>query len=286
VHEAGRRMKRFQDRLAFTRHRRGGREAWFTRRSTYCTFLGLHHRVRSPRKSADLTLHPVHDCHSVDPRGRLTAAAVPAAARVRRACGRVEVRENPTTAERAADKRFIGNAIQVFFMTVRARNHPGRRRSSSPAAPEGFGARGKFASLPPVLEKQRRRSSRCCDPIGRRDARDLIFWRTDSKALVSPEDRELAGVRQGRLGGPGGSPRVRGFRILAARPTMARGLQGGPRAIMNDHRRITAVPAMVSSLRWNDSVDAGQRIARAISPAATPSGPASATRSRIWSRVA
>jgi 2-methylcitrate dehydratase len=100
--------------------------------------------------------------------GRLTAADYEDAAardpRVDALRARMEVRENPQfTAEYyAADKRFIGNAIQVFFKdgtrTDRIQvdapiGHRRRRAEGYPVLVEKF-----RASLPPVFpEKQSRR---------------------------------------------------------------------------------------------------------------------------------
>ena len=100
--------------------------------------------------------------------GRLTAAdyedAIAADPRVDALRAKMEVRENPRfTAEYyAADKRFIGNAIQVFFKdgtrTERIEvdtpiGHRTRRQEGYPVLVEKF-----RASLPPVFpEKQRRR---------------------------------------------------------------------------------------------------------------------------------
>jgi 2-methylcitrate dehydratase len=99
--------------------------------------------------------------------GRLTAAdyedAVAADPRVDALRAKMEVRENPQfTAEYyAADKRFIGNAIQVYFKdgtrTERIQvdtpiGHRRRRQEGFPVLVEKF-----RASLPPVFpEKQRR----------------------------------------------------------------------------------------------------------------------------------
>jgi 2-methylcitrate dehydratase len=99
--------------------------------------------------------------------GRLTAAdyedTIAADPRVDALRAKMEVRENPQfTAEYyAADKRFIGNAIQVFFKdgtrTDRIQvdtpiGHRRRRQEGYPVLVEKF-----RASLPPVFpEKQRR----------------------------------------------------------------------------------------------------------------------------------
>jgi 2-methylcitrate dehydratase len=100
--------------------------------------------------------------------GRLTAAdyedAVALDPRVDALRARMEVRENPefTADYYAADRRFIGNAIQVFFRdgtkTDRIRvdapiGHRRRRAEGYPLLVEKF-----RASLPPVFpEKQCRR---------------------------------------------------------------------------------------------------------------------------------
>ena len=100
--------------------------------------------------------------------GRLTAAdyedAVANDPRIDALRARMEVRENPqfTADYYAADKRFIGNAIQVFFRdgtsTERIQvdtpiGHRRRRAEGYPLLVEKF-----RASLPPVFpEKQRRR---------------------------------------------------------------------------------------------------------------------------------
>ena len=100
--------------------------------------------------------------------GRLTAAdyedAVANDPRIDALRARMEVRENPqfTADYYAADKRFIGNAIQVFFRdgtsTERIQvdtpiGHRRRRAEGYPLLVEKF-----RASLPPCFpEKQRRR---------------------------------------------------------------------------------------------------------------------------------
>jgi 2-methylcitrate dehydratase len=99
--------------------------------------------------------------------GRLTAAdyedAVARDPRVDSLRGRMEVRENPafTADYYAADKRFIGNAIQVFFedgtCTERVQvdapiGHRRRRAEGYPRLLEKF-----RASLPPVFPAKQRR---------------------------------------------------------------------------------------------------------------------------------
>jgi 2-methylcitrate dehydratase len=113
--------------------------------------------------------------------GRLTAAdyedAVAADPRVDSLRARMQVRENPefTADYYAAEKRYIGNAIQVFFKdgtrTERVQvdtpiGHRRRRAEGWPVLAEKF-----RASLPPVFpDKQCRRIEALFADSGRLDA--------------------------------------------------------------------------------------------------------------------